>query len=86
MSGFKTSETFIIKVFCLSFKTLLDFPGPVIFRKYFRHSMCLFARIKKKNIRDGNPPNFWVGFGFLQKSVKKAGLICELRFFSDCHP
>ncbi len=31
--------------------------------------------------KDGYLPNFWVGFGFLQKSDKRSGLIGGLRIF-----
>ena len=35
-------------------------------------------KLRYIEIRDDNPSNFLVGFGFLQKSVKKPGI------FSDC--
>ena len=56
-----------------------------IFSFYFlRSSLPEQLNLKKHpyysiNIRDGNPPNFWTGFGFLQKSVQKMADFCGFR-------
>ena len=34
--------------------------------------------------RVGNPPNFWVGFGFLQNPPKNSGLIRGLQILVFC--